>query len=74
MFEKVTAAALRGRRHSRTSLNAVSHLRYVQLKILHIFQGGGVYRPRLYCHLNYTDQDQKFLDPHHTITSGLEDP
>ena len=24
--------------------------------------------------LQYTDQDQKFLDPHHTITSGLEDP
>ncbi|BBN69596.1 hypothetical protein Prudu_1041S000400 [Prunus dulcis] len=21
-----------------------------------------------------TDQDQKFLDPHHTFTSGLEDP
>ncbi|BBH01677.1 syntaxin of plants 121 [Prunus dulcis] len=24
--------------------------------------------------VSYTDQDQKFLDPHHTITSGLEDP
>ncbi|BBH03299.1 hydroxyproline-rich glycoprotein family protein [Prunus dulcis] len=32
MFEKVTAAALRGRRHSRTSLNAVSHLLYIQLQ------------------------------------------
>ncbi|BBH00431.1 Cytochrome c oxidase subunit Vc family protein [Prunus dulcis] len=36
--EKVTAAALRGRRHSRTSLNTESRLLYVQLKIYHISQ------------------------------------
>ncbi|KAI5351904.1 hypothetical protein L3X38_004795 [Prunus dulcis] len=28
----------------------------------------------LYRTFKYTDKDQKFLDPHHTITSGLEDP
>ncbi|BBG99380.1 Haloacid dehalogenase-like hydrolase superfamily protein [Prunus dulcis] len=33
-----------------------------------------VYYPYKHIYFIYTDQDQKFLDPHHTFTSGLEDP